>query len=205
MRNSFVATGTLLPCAARVSLFRLSVPCLLSYGVISAIIGTMRQSDSPYLISAFSLLRLATPSLVHESRHGVSWVAAHSMHACHGLRPRGATRPGRCVSDGHGLVFRIDFHQSDSVVLSQLMISGLIPFNLSAYGLHACVLRLESGITPFPSRISYPAAATLPGRDFHPQEYANLPSRTRLPDLVGNAHGTVKQIKRRSKKGLMTK
>ena len=190
MRNSFVATGTLLPCAARVSLFRLSVPCLLSYGVISAIIGTMRQSDSPYLISAFSLLRLATPSLVHESRHGVSWVAAHSMHACHGLRPRGATRPGRCVSDGHALVFRIDFHLSGSVALSQLMISGLIPFNLSAYGLHACVLRLESGITPFPSRISYPAAATLPGRDFHPQEYATLPSRTRLPDLVGNGVGT---------------
>jgi len=88
--------------------------------------------------SAFSLLRLAAPSLVHESCHGVSWVAVYSVHTCHGLRPRGATRPGRCVSTGHGLVFRVDFHHFDSVVLSQVLISGLNPFNLLAYGLHAC-------------------------------------------------------------------
>ena len=116
-----------------------------------------------------------------ESNHGVSWVAAYSMHTCHGLRPRGATRPGRCVSTGHGLVFRVDFHHFNSVVLSQVLISGLNPFNLSAYGLHACVLRLKYGITPVPPRISYPAAATLPGRDLHPQEYATLPSRTEIP------------------------
>ena len=138
MRNNFVSTEILLLSAARVSSFHVSVLRLLSYGGISAIIGTTRRSDSPYLISAFSLLRLAAPSLIHESRYGVSWVAAYSVHTCHGLRPRGATRPGRCVSTGHALVFRVDFHHFNSVVLSQVLISGLNPFNLSAYGLHAC-------------------------------------------------------------------
>ena len=126
---------------------------------------------------------MAAPSLIHKSGHGVSWVPAYSVHTCHGLRPRGATRPGRCVSTGHGLVFRVDFHHFNSVVLSQVLISGLNPFNLSAYGLHACVLRLKYGITPVPPRISYPAAASLPGRDLHPQEYATLPSRTEIPFL----------------------
>jgi hypothetical protein len=158
----------------------MSVLRLLSYGGINAIIGTMRRSDSPRPIDTSSLLRLAASSPVAGSNRGVSWVAAHSVHTCHGLRPRGATRPGRCVSTGHGLVFRVDFHHFNSVVLSQLLISGLNPFNLSACGLHACVLRLKYRITPVPPRISYPAAASLPGRDLHPLEYATLPSRTKI-------------------------
>ena len=71
-----------------------------------------------------------------------------------------------------------------------LQISGLNSFNLSAYGLPACVLRLKFRITAVPPRISYPAATSLPGRDSHPLDYATLPSRTRFPDPGGNGIGT---------------
>jgi len=75
------------------------------------------------------------------------------------------TDPGALLGTSHGaqgaaLSFRIDFrHARRRRPIPITAISGLNPFNLSAYGLHACVLRLKFRLTAVPPRISYPAAA----------------------------------------------
>ncbi len=119
----------------------------------------------------------SAPLPVLESSSGVSRVAAHSScYACHGLGPRevSVSRPSRRHSCW---LPRTKARQPSRLSL----ISRLNPFNLSAYGLHACCPTLKVEDCSSPSKDLLPGGwAALPGRDSHPLEYATLPGRTQL-------------------------
>ena len=62
-----------------------------------------------------------------------------------------------------------------------ITISGLNPFSLAAYGLHACGPTLKVGDCSLPSKDSLPGGwPALPGRGSHPLERATLPGRTQM-------------------------
>ena len=73
----------------------------------------------------------------------------------------------------------VDFCMIECVVLPAWSISGLNPFNLSAYGLHACCPTLKDRGYPLTSKDSLSGGCpALPERDFHPLENTTLPGRT---------------------------
>ena len=122
---------------ARTAFLRIARPCVASFppAALPAFFGATRQSDSPCPLVPPLLLRLLEPSPIHGRGHGVSRVAALSQyHACHGLRPPGADAARPLAACSH-----VDFRPCEAVVHSLYSeLSGLNPFNLSAYGLHAC-------------------------------------------------------------------
>ena len=77
-----------------------------------------------------------------------------------------------------GLV-HIDFHIVNCVVLPNLRISGLYPFSLSVYGLHACSPTLKDrGYSLTSKDLLSGGCPALPERDSLPLENATLPGRT---------------------------
>ena len=78
--------------------------------------------------------------------------------------------------------FRVDFHHARWCrPFPSSAISGLNPFNLSAYGLHACAPTLKLRVTPAYSKGSLPGGGSaLPGRGSHPLDTATLPGRSVL-------------------------
>jgi hypothetical protein len=152
---------------------RIARPCVVSFppAALPAIFGTTRQSDSPCPLVPPLLLRLLVPSPIHGRGHGVSRVAALSLcHACHGLRPRGAVaaRPLAAAS-----VLASATLNTSPVPVYHL--SGLNPFSLSAYGLHACGPTLKVGDHSPPSKDSLPGGwPCLTGAGFAPARHRDL-------------------------------
>jgi len=64
--------------------------------------------------------------------------------------------PGEVDSPRHSGSSHVDFHFYNSVVLPNASLSGLNPFNQSAYGLPACYLTLKEGCYHPPSKDSLP-------------------------------------------------
>jgi len=143
MRSSFVATASPLLCAAGVSLLCSTICRLLPSSGITRLHWYYETIRLPAALLPSSLcavvghtLGLSPPTALScssESSGRVSRVAVQSRcHACHGLRPRGSV---------HHLALSVmpvltSVHL-DAVVLPVDLITGLNPFNLSAYGLRA--------------------------------------------------------------------
>jgi hypothetical protein len=74
---------------------------------------------------------------------------------------------------------RVEFRHSKSVLLPDCTITGLNPFSLSAYGLHACgpTLKVEDHSSSSKGSLlgGWP---NLTEAGFHPLECATLPGRT---------------------------
>ena len=138
-----MATASPLLCAAGVSLLCSTICRLLPSSGITRLrwyYETIRlpATDLPSSLWAvvghtLGLSPLTSLSCSAESSGRVSRVAVQSQcHACHGLRPRGSR---------HTLTFSVvpmlTSAHFDAVVLPVDLLTGLYPFNLSAYGLRA--------------------------------------------------------------------
>ena len=158
---------------ARTVFPRIARPCVVSFppAALPAFFGTTRQSDSPCPLVPPLLLRLLKPSPIHGREHGVSRVAASSQcHACHGLRPRGAAAARPLAA---AVVLASANLNTSPFPVCQL--SGLYPFNLSAYGLHACGPTLEVRDYSPPSKDSLPGGwPCLTGAGFTPARQRDL-------------------------------
>jgi len=118
---------------------------------------------------------LSFSRVVSKSSGRVSRVAVQSQcHACHGLRPRGSC---------HNLAITgcasVDFRLFDGVVLPVALITGLNPFNLSAYGLRACWPTLSSEHYCSPPKVSLLGGwLSLPRWASLPLDFTVLPGRS---------------------------
>jgi len=83
----------------------------------------------------------------------------------------------------HFLASIVDVHVGfriyNAVALPNASLSGLIPFNLAAYGLSACCLTLKPACCQTASKDSLSGGwPALPERDSHPLDFTTLPGRT---------------------------
>ena len=138
-----MATASPLLCAAGVSLLCSNICRLLPSSGITRLRWYYEAIRLPAAVLPSSLWAVVGHTLglsplialncFSESSGRVSRVAVQSLcHACHGLRPRG--------SDHHLTLAVMPVLTSahfDAVILPVDLITGLYPFNLSAYGLHA--------------------------------------------------------------------
>ncbi len=156
--------------------------CVASFPpmALPILIGTMRRSDSPELMSPSSLISVVrTLSPFRKAALGSPGLprirlVVHAMVSDPG--EVSVSRPFRLHSCW---LPRTEARRPSHLSL----ISRLNPFNLSAYGLHACCPTLKVEDCSSPSKDLLPGGwPALPGRDSHPLEYATLPGRTQLVD-----------------------
>ncbi len=143
---------------------------------LPAFVGRMRRSDSLRAIGSAFLISVVG-ALSHPWKHprGLPGCRVFTVSCVPwSPTPGKRARPGRPAA--------APMLTSASLRASSFptkLISGLNPFNLSAYGLHACGPTLKDRGYPLTSKDSLSGGCpALPERDSHPRENTTLPGRT---------------------------